>query len=271
MGKAVWVLVLALLANGCKKEVSRPNRSALDSPVLISLQEELPSHALVLDCRTEREYPCFNDQIDAALSRSAAGFKVDFRDVIVPEICLAALGPARVRLRLGILGTGGVAVQFRTPLGTSTTWLEVTGDRFVLVANPNNAVKVESAQLRRIPDGTIWGFFGYARADLEPVVLGIRNEIQAIGAMPRALPEGRYRVALRDHQEDTFHADASGNIVYEGAGYYFTHPFAFEFRGDANALKEIVERTGREHGDAINLRIYTWQGDHWFSWVRAGI
>ncbi len=268
MRKTLCLVAIQAAANGCTKSVSRPDRSALVSPVVISLQEELPSRALVLDCRTEHEYGCFNFALDASLSRSSAGIKVDFRDVTAPDICLTAIGPARARLRLGTLDIGGHAVQFRTPLGVPPGWLEVTGNRYVLVASPNQAVRIETSQLRRIPDGTIWGMFGYARADLEPVVRGIRDEIIALGATPRLLPEGRYHVALADQQEDRFLAETGGQIVYDSPnGYSFTLPYAFEFHGDLDALRQIVTSVGHEHGDAIHLRVFTSQGEHLYSWV----
>ncbi len=268
MRRILGFVAVLVIASGCNKSVSRPDRGALDSPVEVTLQEELPSHALVFDCRTEREYGCSNYRIDTRLSRSAAGFKIDFRDVIVPGGCLTSLGPARVRLRPGILGTGGVAVQFRTPLGMPAAWLETTGDRYVLVTSPNRAVKIESPQLRRIPDGTIWGFFGYARTDLEPAVNAIRGRIAALGATERALPEGRYQVLLKEYQGDRFRADAAGRIAYDSpTGYVATSTFACQFHGDLAALRELVNDVGRQYGDAIHLRIYTWQGDHLFSWM----
>ena len=257
----------ALLAGACSKDVVRPkDPTPVDSPILIALAERMPERSLVLRCRTQREYPCVNYGLETRLVRVPRAFQVEFRDVVAPMICLTSIGPATASLELGLIEAGSVDFFVSSRVGSVTGRLDVTGDAYRVVARPG-AVAFDDYELRRIPDGTVWGFFGYARPELEPAVRSILGQMRLAGAEDRLLPEGRYSVLLREYG-DTFQARANGTIDYgSNLGYYHTLPFALSFHGDIGALREIVARTGRDYGDQLHLRVFTWQGEGFLSWV----
>ena len=259
---------VSFLAVGCSKDVVRPNeRLPVDSNVLIGLSERLPERSLVLACRTSREYGCFNYIIDTRLFQLPQSIRIDFNQVVAPVICATAVGPARVELDLGALGPGSASLDLRGGTGGLTGRLDVSeGSYRVLV--PQGGFRFDHRTLQRIPSRTVWGFFGYPRTDLEPAARAVIGQMLALGATPRRLAEGRYSVVLPNQNRDTFKADASGTIQYDGGhGYYHILPFALSFDGDLAALREVVARTGRDFGDDLQLRVYTWQGDALYSWV----
>ena len=267
--KTNWLAIasVSLLAAGCLTDATDPKRhSPVKGDILIGLAERLPERSLKFECRTQESYRCSNFAIDCSLQQRQGAIRLDFNRVIEPNICLTSIGPARAYFDLGALATGTTSLDLRSALGNVNGTIEVSeGSYRALVSE--GPVLFDDATLRRIPEGTVWGMFGYARPEMQPVAQAVIDEMVSLGATPRRLAAGRYTVRFPDYYGDTFLADSWGAIHYDYTGYYNTLPFALSFHGDTNALRELVARTGREHGDQLDLRIFTWRGDWFFSWV----
>ena len=266
--KWLAIATVSLMAAGCLQDVTTPRRNVpINGDILIGLTEKLPERSLTFACRTQQTYPCFNYILDCSLAQRQHSIRLDFNRVIAPSVCLTAIGPARAQFDLGALAPGSTSLALRTPLGDVNGLIEVSEGSYRALV-PEGAARFDDPTLQRIPEGTVWGFFGYAGPEMEPVARAVIDEMASLGAMPRTLAEGRYSVSLPGYNGDTFQADVSGAIHYDdNTGYYHVLPFALSFGGDTEALRDLVARTGREHGDLLHLRIYTWRGDAFFSWV----
>ncbi|MEQ1834295.1 MAG: hypothetical protein ABL977_14700 [Candidatus Eisenbacteria bacterium] len=267
------VLASALLFTACTDHSFAPRQGApLDSQVLIGLTEVLPEHSLVLYCRTAREYPCVNYTLAAQAQTNRGGYSLQFDHVVAPAVCATAIGPARAELELGTLGDGEHTLAMRARGSRLAGTLHVSAGAYAVDA-PGDAVSFPEPILRRLPANTLWGYFGYATPERRADADAVLAELRGLGATPATLAAGHYSVRLREHpgatlEGDAFTVDASGSPDYGAStGYYHVLPFALTHSGDLTAVRDLVARVGRTHGDAVHMRVFSTRGTAFYSWV----
>jgi hypothetical protein len=108
-------------------------------------------------------------------------------------------------------------------------------------------------------DGGCFGCFGAGCCD-GLFRFAFIDALISLGATPARFPGGDY---------EGFEIEANGAIrqTYDG-GYRHTLRFIFIFPYNMAAVKDLVRHFGKEYPDLLHIRVYTSEGDHFFSWVR---
>jgi hypothetical protein len=240
----------------------------IDSKIQITFSELLSPNpqqrVLVLNCRTEKIYGCYNYRLAYRLSRLGSTLKIQFSQVSVPEICLDAPGPATVAIDLGFLPAG----TYRLMIGPSGTGvaaeLKVTAGSYEVQGGDGPAIGFPAPKLNRVPDNTVWGLIGYLGLG-EPfasVAQDYLDSLEARGAEIQVLSPGDYGY---------FSIDQAGEIeTPANNGYYYARPYVRRFTGDPAALREVVKYFGKTQSQWVSTRLLTWRGDTYYSWILAG-
>jgi hypothetical protein len=115
---ALFLLMLTLV--GCKEEV---NTNDIESDILIEARTIVGRNELV--AHTEESMPCANYKIRHSIDRKSSRLEIHFKDILIPELCLTAFGPASTIISLGTIPSGNYEVRFflngETTRGTLTT------------------------------------------------------------------------------------------------------------------------------------------------------
>lgn len=262
-------LLLAAACTGClRKDPARPQPRPLDSTVHLAFAERLPERTLEMSARTEREYPCYNYALETSVMRLTDRTRVQFGQVLEPVGCLTALGPARSETILGRFGDGGNPFQLRGTTGSADLSLEVSGGAYRFVGKPPARVVFDTPELRRIPGGTVWGYVGTPGPEWNDEVDAALADLEATGARPRTLAGGSYEVRFRsEYGELGDRFEVVGGAIVRPVSHPRLRSFAFEFEGDLEALRAAVRHVELEHAGALDLAVFTWNGDVLQSWV----
>lgn len=255
------LIVLIFLFHNCTDSTS-PEFSfeRIDSKLNIVLREEFSSENrnLILNCLTERIYPCFNYGIDYSAVKGAKNFKLRFSKIIIPQICLTALGPAGCSINLGALADGQFNLELEVNGKTEIAQLLVSGNTYQIYHQPSLNFKFENPQLNRIPEFLIWGSVGYINDSLETVVNTFIDSLHSLGAQQVQLLPGDYWY---------FKVDAQGNLIPpEYHGYPFIKMFAYSFNGSLDELKELIYRYSSRYYNKLYISLYDWRGGAIYGW-----
>lgn len=258
---AVIAQSVAVLS-GCNDTVtsSGADPRRIDSRINIRLVVPLPdTGALELSCATARTYSCFNFHIVSELSRFGSSINTLFKEIATPNICLTALGPATCTLPLPPLSPDSYDLRFAVNNIWHTFSLEVTDSVYRVTGSDTDAVVFLQPEIRRIPRATIWGYVGYSSGSMEGTARSFLDSAQVIGCTHAALSPGNYYY---------FEMDDAGEPVLKGKyGYYFMHPFVFNYAGKSDQVKELVARYARTYGDSLSIAVFTAKGETFYSWI----
>lgn len=256
------LFVLLFLFNNCSDSTSPElNFERIDSKLNIVLREELTSESrnLILNCRTERIYPCCNYGIDYNVVKGAKNFKVRFSKIVMPQICLTALGPAGCAVNLGSLAEGQYNLELEVNGKTEIAQLMVSKGSYQVNHQPGLNFKFENAELKRIPQFLIWGSVGYINDSLVSVVNTFTDSLQILGAQQVQLLPGDYWY---------FKVDAQGNLIPpEYHGYPFIKMFSYSFNGSLDELKEFISRYSSRYYDKLYISLNDWKGVVIYGWA----
>jgi len=237
----------------------------IDSKILITFAETLSSsgRSFLMRARTERIYACVNYRLRYDLTRSGSNMRVLFHDVTIGAVCFTATGPATASLDLGDLPSGTYSFIFQAPTGTTRTDLRVDDDAYTVASVQGESVVFPSPVLRRIPDDTIWGLIGYLghpwEAPFDSLADSFLDSLAAAGADPITLEPGDY---------GDFWVDSTGAMKWPGTtGYYDARPYVLRYDGDYQRLGEIIATFGRTQGQYLSIRLLTWKGDTYATWL----
>ena len=254
--------LLAGLLPACNSLVGRKENSTppIDSNIRITLSEQLSRErrTLTLNCATTKIYPCVNYQLDYSLARQGNTFIIQFHGVSIGEICFTATGPARASIDLGSLGAGVYRLVI-TNGDRLISELNVTTDSYVVSGTEGPTITFPAPRLNRVPDYTVWGLIGYASLGDASVAQAYLDSLEARGATTQVLAPGDYGY---------FSIDQNGEIVTPpNHGYYFALPYVRRFAGDPTSLQDVVRYFGQTQ--IVSVRLLTWRGDTYYSWVLA--
>lgn len=258
----ITLISLPLLFNNCDDTVSdNTEYTAIDSRVNIKLAEELSpgKRTLFLYCNTERIYGCMNYGIDYYVIRGTNSFNVKFRNIVISQICLTALGPASCQIKLGELSAGTYNLNLEVNGKTEQAILTITSGSYKITHTPGFDFKFDNTELKRVPDNLIWGSVGYINDSLTNAVNTFIDSLQLLGASPVTLTAGDYGF---------FKIDASGNMIPpENHGYPFIKMFLYDYQNDLEDVKQLIKRTQQQYVNQIYISCNTWQGDVCYGWV----
>ncbi|GEM_PF-1373468 len=232
----------------------------VNSLIHVSLWESLLPSARTqkFRCATETIYPCCNFAIINRMSIVGSAISVEFSGIYQPLICLTALGPALANLHLGSLTSGTYSLAFENGAQVSGR-LIVSEEAFHITCDDSSIVVFDRAELRRVPDNTIWGSIGYHTPESEPTVQLFLDSLVSIGAAVGSFTPGYYGY---------FSIDADGDIEPPGNhGYYYLRPYIFEYDADTVVLHQLVRNFGITYDNAMYISLYDSDGNKFYSWV----
>ena len=264
------LLVLALgVLPACDNLLSGDDHTssfAIDSKIQVALSERLSpqGRALILNCRTEKLYGCFNWKLGHTLTRAGNTIQIRFLNVSVPEICQPAFGPARTAIDLGSLGDGTYRLMINANGDGVVAELKVTAGSYVVQGGDGPTIGFPAPKLNRVPDNTVWGLIGYLApgGPSDPVAQDYLDSLEVHGAEIRILEPGDYGY---------FSIDQAGEIeTPPNHGYYYARPYVRRFAGDPTVLRDVVKYFGKTQSQWVSIRLNTWRGDAYYGWVLGG-
>jgi hypothetical protein len=104
-------MFFVLLMIACDKE-DESQSSPIDSIILITATETSSTNEIVLDCRTKKQYQCFNYKIVSTKRTSENSIEISFVAIDSGNICATAFGPATTKINLGVLPIGEYSLTF---------------------------------------------------------------------------------------------------------------------------------------------------------------
>lgn len=254
---SISILILEI---GCSDAVTEVNYDRIDTRLELTLKEELlaDSRSLSLDCATERIYPCINYGIDYSMTKSGNKITIRFNQIIMPDICLTALGPAYSNIKLGNLSNGQYILNLMVNGITQTTILKVNDSTFKIEYKPRFDFIFKKTELKRIPQNVIWGSVGYISDTLTTSVNSFLDSLTNIGANEIYLSPGDYGY---------FQIDSFGEIVApEYHGYPIIKMFLYEFNGNSESLKDLIRNTNQMFLNNMYISCNTWKGEYIWGW-----
>jgi len=246
------ILLVLLAIVGCDSV----SYKGVDSEIVISISEELPSRELKMHFKTTRIYDVYDNQIKLSWRKTQMGFDVLFQGVLETGM-LTAIGPATATINLGALNTGTYQLTLRNEQETFKGQLFVVNDKYTIRLNSNSGFQVQNSPLNRIPDNTIWGLVGYHTEETTPLVQSFFSELIELGVMKKSFAPGDY---------NRFQIDKDGDIINYNGGYWFNQAFIFYYSEDSSELDKFLKQWSELHGTTMSIRIYTAKGEQFFSW-----
>jgi hypothetical protein len=252
-------IILVFLFSACKKDESaKTNKSAIN----IKMWETLGNaqRIMKLHCSTEKHYPCSNFIINYTLTTNNEMILIDFIGTVEPKECLTAIGPASTTINLGTISNGTYNFEISVDKRKSKGALIVTSDYFKIDLDRQKNVSLPYTVLNRIPNGTIWGTIGYNTASSATIAQSFVDDLESLGASAQPYNAGEY---------GHFKIDENGQILPpENHGNYFNRPFIYHYTGNTQGLENIVKDYGQNHGDLLNITLFTTNGEEFRSWMQ---
>ncbi len=261
MGKHVIVFILLLLSgiHSCKKE----EISAWDfeENLQVNMYEVIDGsrRTLVLRCLTETIFPCINYHIQSAYKVSRNKIVIDFIQILKPEICLTALGPASTLIELNDLPNNVYTLECNFGSTKVVGEINVAANIFTVDLPQQTRIKFLNPNLSRVPENTIYGTVHYHSAITVPLVEKFLDSLKFYGATTALFPEGDYI---------SFQIEANGQIKQtQDEGYYFTRYYIFHYTNASEQLRNLVSRFGINHGNDLSITLHTARGETFYSWM----
>ena len=264
-----YVLLFGLLP-GCNNFLGGDGHMLslpIDSKIQITLSEPLSPvpqrRALVLTCRTEKIYGCYNYGLFYKLTRSGSTLQIQFGRVTVPDICLDAPGHATVAIDLGPLPDGTYRLMVSSSGKGVAAELNVTTGSYEVHGGDGPTIGFPAPKLNRVPANTVWGLIGYLSLGQpsDSLAQTYLDSLEVRGAEIQTLPPGDYGY---------FTIDQAGQIgTPPNNGYYYARPYVRRFAGDPTVLRDVVKYFGKTQSQWLSTRLLTWRGDAYYGWVLA--
>lgn len=232
-----------------------------EGPVIFRISEAYESYGteqdpvLYLTMQTEKIYGCCNFSIAADIDFTPDVITVSLREVIKPEICLTALGPALFREPFPV-PPGTYTFTVRTADSTDTHTLVITDSSVVIRPGSTGISRPDTTLLWRFPRRSF------------AAVLGTTTETawmcEAFIDSLKGLP------ALRE-----FHFPDSGLIPYPtvSSGYWHNEParyFTYSSEANFDTAGAVLSRFSRSvigTQQGIGFFLVNWRNKWYRSWM----
>ena len=255
----IFFLFSLSVISSCKKTKVD---SSFDNNIKIKMTETVDSvkRILSLHCYTEKIFECSNYGIEATYTLTNDKITINFIKIIVPNICLASLGPASAIINFNGLTNKTYEIELNFGTNKITGQINVTSGSFVTTLPTQTKVQFVNPDLKRVPSNTIYGTVHYHSASTSTIVQKFIDTLQLYGATPRLYPQGDY---------GPFEIEPNGQIKQtQDLGYYFTRYYIFNDSGNSAQLRDLVKRFGINYGNLLIITLNTTKGEIFYSWTQ---
>src|SRR5687767_2744852 len=111
--KLLFIFSLLFFA-ACDKEDDSLDGGPIDSTIQISAKETSSTGEIILNCKTEKEYECFNNKISTTKRIGQNTIEISFEKITGENKCATATGPATAEINLGALAVGEYHLTLET-------------------------------------------------------------------------------------------------------------------------------------------------------------
>jgi len=108
--RQVLLIILTFLLFSCESD-KEDIEKVIDSDILVSTLIE--SENVYIEAETVKEYVCITYSIEYLLETDNNNMTIHFTDVVKPDGCFHAFGPAETKINLGNLEAGDYSVMFK--------------------------------------------------------------------------------------------------------------------------------------------------------------
>ena len=103
-----FIAVIFIILSACDKEKVV---NTINSNILVSTRIE--NNQIYIVAETVKEFECVTYSITYSFQKNGNKINIEFLDVLKPEGCYAAFGPARTEINLGELEDNEYTIDFR--------------------------------------------------------------------------------------------------------------------------------------------------------------
>ncbi len=260
---------LGVLLLGCILSVASCDLGSLNDPIVVPYVDD-EFHAelwevftpqrreLQLRLTTIEAVECLNASIEVEFRRLGDNeHKLSIKSILNPDNCQEGSAPARRTVKVGELsnGTYPLSISLREAV-ESEGRIIVRDDFFRLYIDEGAGVLPLRNTLRRIPDGTIWGYISSEGGEgLGGAAEGFRSDLSSI-AIPQALDDGHYGYfSIEDGSIDWETASEGGQVLT--AFQFFLPP------EQEQAVKDLLENFRTQQSDSLSLQVFHTSGEDW--------
>lgn len=203
---------------------------------------------------TFQDYECSNYVIDFEYTQTNENRLIDFKGILLPAMCLTAIGPATAFVYLNEMHESIHETHFLINDELLKTNFEVLQDQInVFVTNNERSglIKFADKTITRLSNDYIWGHLTPVTDSSHPYYDDFFEKISQAGAKKENLEVGNYGF---------FRITDSEMIIFDHEkSYHTTLPFIFTYNGQFEPLKEIAD----SFSNVYIIDIYTANGDYY--------
>ena len=145
--KKFLVIAIAISAIACEK---KGLDEVTDDQLILSLKDVATvGQAVGIDAKTARIYNCFNYTINTDHQQSEQQISIQYGDIIQPDQCLTALGPAKSSIALSDLNDEGYELEISYLGHTIQGNLEITETHYRLTLEDQPYITVDVDEIER--------------------------------------------------------------------------------------------------------------------------
>ena len=141
--KNLMSIILVLFLFNCEEE-TKVAVQKIESAIQVEIKETAGENGkrIILDCKTEKIYTCYNYTIQTERQNKNNGFAIQFTGTSLGPVCLDALGPARTQLDLGVLANGVYSLELNNMGTVNKGVLRVTDIQIMLDFPQLNGIQI---------------------------------------------------------------------------------------------------------------------------------
>ncbi|TVR76843.1 MAG: hypothetical protein EA412_12620 [Chitinophagaceae bacterium] len=146
--KNVLFIIIFLTFFSCNKQQTTEK---INSDVILNMWKNviIPEKRLELHFETEEIFNCANYQIKYKIEQTNSKIKINLTNILTPNVCLDALGPATAKIDLGVLVNGTYNIFVTVNKKENKGTLTVTDEKYTLSIESLNQLQIESYSLAR--------------------------------------------------------------------------------------------------------------------------
>lgn len=250
-------ILLSLGCDNTNEVIIGPGGDSVNTVINLEIFENTDAGLtnLELRCQTDSIFNCINYLIEFDLNITTDTVALTFTDIVKPNICLTATGPATAIVNLGTLANNTYEFSITVNSLTLPAQLILTDSIIEIVGGDSTWTDVVRSILYRVPASTIWGEVGY-NAFARDSALTFFFSLINIGASPARLSTGHYGYFFIDS------TSAIDSILELGPsiGTDSIFSYIFDYTGDTTALSNLVQAYQNQAGNLVKVNVRTSDG-----------